>query len=607
MAQNANVEKPVVRYTRTDFTALRAKLNNLPMTLIARQYYSDDLLDELGCETPELLNRRLTNLCMQLVGRLQAKNPALAGILETSVKTNRWSKSAIEYLVSAADADMTGASLEDSLSMWFKPRVVAALGMEKIKTLGDLRQHIERLGENWYRPVPRIGAQKAKAIERWFRKTPALGPLDIKPDEPTAHLVPITSVEVLAPLERIGSLPGDVLISRGTNRCESFCLISARNDLDALRAYLFKFRGQSKTLTSYRKELERFLLWCSLERKIQLSSVLTDDCEAFKDFLSNVPSHWIGKWAPRHSQRWKPFNGQLSPSSQKYAIQVIRACFEWLVKVRYLAGNPWVTVANPNVAVKEDILEIDKALPSELWAELAKEGGILDWACTLSPTLQGELIGSNDPRVPAVQARVARAAILLMGFSGLRREEACMAERRNLKPVPGKGLWALKALGKRNKWRTVYVPARVIAAIREHWSDRGHDFEVQASPHTLLSPVVIAATPSSREKHLVEVEGQTQLSGEPFTPTGLYKVVVKLLKGLADDSQLQLSFEQRTLLRQAAPHALRHTFGTQAAAKKMPIDVLQKLMGHSSIQTTSIYVQAEKERTIDEARKFFGD
>lgn len=606
MAQNAYVEKPVVRYTRTDFTALRAKLNNLPITLIARQYYSNDLLDELGCETPELLNKRLTNLSMQLVARLQANNPALASILATSVKTSRWSKSAIEYLVAAADADMTGASLDDSLAMWFKPRVVSALGMEKIRTLADLKKHIERLGEHWYRPVPRIGAQKAKAIENWFRKTPALGQLDIKPDEPTTHLVPITSVEIMAPLERIGSLPGDLLVGRGINRCESFCLISARNDLDALRAYLFKFRGQDKTLNAYRKELERFLLWCSLERKIQLSSCLTDDCEAFKDFLANVPSHWIGKWAPRHSQRWRPFNGQLSPSSQKYAVQVIRACFEWLVKVRYLGGNPWVTVASPSVAEKEETIEIEKALPSELWEKLSKESGVLDWACSLTPTLQGELIGSNDSRVPAVQARLARAAILLMGFSGLRREEACQAERRNLKPVPGKGIWALKALGKRNKWRTVYVPARVVDALREHWADRGHEFEDPGSPHALLSPVVIAATPKSREKHLVLVEGVTRLSGEPFTPTGIYKVVVKLLKGLANDSSLQLNLEQRTLLRQVAPHALRHTFGTQAAAKNMPIDVLQKLMGHASSQTTSIYVQAEKARTIEEARKFFG-
>lgn len=605
MAQNAFVEKPVVRYTRTDFTALRAKLNHLPLTLIARQYYSEDLLDELNCATPEALNKRLTGLCTQLVARLQTKNPALAGILETSVKSNRWSKSAIEYLVASADSDMTGATLDDSLSMWFKPRVVSALAMEKIHTLSDLKNHIERLGEHWYRPVPRIGPRKAKAIEKWFLKTPGLGALAIKPDEPTSHLVPVTSVEVLVPLERIGSLPGGILSERGINRCESFCLVSARNDLDAVRAYLYKYRGQEKTLTAYRKEIERFLLWCSLERKVQLSSVLTDDCEAYKDFLANVPQHWCGPWAPRHSPRWKPFNGKLAASSQRYAIQVIRACFEWLVKVRYLAGNPWVTVANPAVTQREDAIEVEKALPWELWDELSKEGGLLDWASSLSPPISGELISPKDPRVFAVQARLARAAILLMGYSGLRREEACLAARVNFKPVPGKGIWALKALGKRNKWRTVYVPPRVADAIKAHWADRGHDFDYLERPHALLSPVVIANTKASQEKHLVEVAGTPRLSGEPFTPSGLYKVVVKLLKSLSQDESLALSEEQRTLLRQAAPHALRHTFGTHAAAKKMPIDVLQKLMGHASIQTTSIYVQAERERTIEEARKIF--
>ena len=142
-------------------------------------------------------------------------------------------------------------------------------------------------------------------------------------------------------------------------------------------------------------------------------------------------------------------------------------------------------------------------------------------------------------------------------------------------------------------------------AIKAHWADRCHDFDYLERPHALLSPVVIANTKASQEKHLVEVAGTPRLSGEPFTPSGLYKVVVKLLKSLAQDESLALSEEQRALLRQAAPHALRHTFGTHAAAKKMPIDVLQKLMGHASIQTTSIYVQAERERTIEEARKLF--
>jgi site-specific recombinase XerD len=37
----------------------------------------------------------------------------------------------------------------------------------------------------------------------------------------------------------------------------------------------------------------------------------------------------------------------------------------------------------------------------------------------------------------------------------------------------------------------------------------------------------------------------------------------------------------------------------------VPLDVLQKVLGHASLQTTTIYVQAEKKRSIDELGEFF--
>jgi integrase len=54
-----------------------------------------------------------------------------------------------------------------------------------------------------------------------------------------------------------------------------------------------------------------------------------------------------------------------------------------------------------------------------------------------------------------------------------------------------------------------------------------------------------------------------------------------------------------------SPHAFRHTFGTQAAAEDVPIDVLQKILGHRSLQTTTIYVQAEKQRVQREAGRLY--
>jgi hypothetical protein len=50
-------------------------------------------------------------------------------------------------------------------------------------------------------------------------------------------------------------------------------------------------------------------------------------------------------------------------------------------------------------------------------------------------------------------------------------------------------------------------------------------------------------------------------------------------------------------------HAFRHTFGTLAAAEDVPVDVIQRMLGHRSLQTTTIYVQAEKRRMMCEVER----
>ena len=74
-----------------------------------------------------------------------------------------------------------------------------------------------------------------------------------------------------------------------------------------------------------------------------------------------------------------------------------------------------------------------------------------------------------------------RATILLMGDSGLRREEAASARRENLKAsVYGtleRPVWELTIVGKGQRERTVPVSAATLEALRAHWADRGRDFD----------------------------------------------------------------------------------------------------------------------------------
>lgn len=596
MAQNLNVNIPVRTYTRSDFTALRAKLNKIPTARIMDLYFCEDDLLDRQCDTPPDLDRWLDEMRDHLSARASIVNPHIAELLGDARKLNTWSKGVIEYLIEAGEQDTAQPRRDDALTVWFKPRVAQALHHENIKTIGDLKTYMEKRGSSWWLPIPRVGRAKALVLEKWLTNhASSIGGLVIRPDEPVTDLVEIEpGRRTLVPLERITVPRTDLDGSQGINRNPSFCLISAKNDLGAIRAYLHRFRDREKTYRSYKKELERFLLWCIYERHRPMSGVLTDECEAYKDFLADPATEWIGPKTNRLSPLWKPFAGPLRPSSQRYAVQVIRTFFEWLVAVRYLGGNPWITVSDPVVEVKEEPIDIDKALPKALWDAMSIEGGILDKACAV-PGL---------PADRAQQYRIARAAILLIGYTGLRREEAANATRNRLKPVTqsaGVKLWELAILGKRSKWRTVYLPERVIDALRAHWIDRGHDFEYAMHEIALLSPITIPQTRTAMKKH---VDGDGNLTGNGFSPDGIYQLVTSTLKNLADDDQVELEPIERDLLRRVAPHALRHTFATLAAAK-MPLDVLQKLMGHASLNTTSIYDNPEKKRSIAEVAKYW--
>jgi len=157
-------------------------------------------------------------------------------------------------------------------------------------------------------------------------------------------------------------------------------------------------------------------------------------------------------------------------------------------------------------------------------------------------------------------------------------------------------VWQLSIIGKRNKERTVPVSPATIEALAAHWRDRGEHFE-SASAGPLLAPIFIPPTAQAQRKH---ADGK---------PLGYHVNTVNLLmewtrkriiKGMPD-----LSTDDMELLAATSTHSLRHTFGTHAAAEDVPLDVVQKILGHASLQTTSIYVQAEKHRMLREAAQFY--
>jgi site-specific recombinase XerD len=591
MSQHTNVALPQLDYNRSDYTALHAYVLKIPLQRIADLYYSED--------SPQLahgLERWLLDMRADLIERAIEHNPAAAQALQHARQGGAITTRALDILIQAADLPRPVPSRTQRISQWFKPKTVEAFKDEGIMTLGDLVDLINRRGAAWWRSVPRIGAGRAVSIMRFLQEWPdELGEVAVE----RTHLAPAVTFDLLPVLDPIKKrevaplgtfqLPARLAGSAGANRSPAFCFISARNDLEAIQCFLARYAGQTHTLRAYTKELERFVLWCALVAFKPMSSLLVDDCEAYKNFLVAPLPEFCGPRTVKTSKRWRPFaEDRMSAGSQKHALLVLRAAFDWLVKVRYLAGSPWAAVKDPAVVEQLEKMDIDRALPVDLWDKVI---GVLE---------QRAVVPQNQ------QDRVALAAILLMGDSGLRRAEAAGARREKLKKSRhGKTVWMLEVLGKRSKMRKVPVSPRTIAALRAHWRDRDVDFDLQAIDLPLLSPVVVPGTERALSKHV-------DLGTKGYNPNSFYDLIAGALKrvskhgsALAPEDAAALTLEHLVQLAATSPHAFRHTFGTLAVEKDMPIVVAQEILGHASASTTAIYVKAREKRIVEAAELYY--
>ena len=139
--------------------------------------------------------------------------------------------------------------------------------------------------------------------------------------------------------------------------------------------------------------------------------------------------------------------------------------------------------------------------------------------------------------------------------------------------------------GKGAKNRIAAVPGQALHALQDYLLARGLG-SIQAAPPT--APLLAS-------------------TNDPMAPVG-YQALYEHVKGwLARAVRASgLPANERDRLAGATTHWLRHTFGTRAIARQVPLDVIQAQMGHASIQTTTaIYGRAPIKRRVDELGKAF--
>jgi integrase len=241
---------------------------------------------------------------------------------------------------------------------------------------------------------------------------------------------------------------------------------------------------------------------------------------------------------------------------------IIASMFSWLQAAQYLPGNPWLLV---NQATGDD--RNQKMLDSK----------------ALSESAMREVLHFIDDQAPSPSRARIRFILLFVEAVGLRSAELLQARLGDLRMEP-EG-WVMQVHGKGAKNRLAAVPGQALHALQDYLAVRGLE-SIQAAPPA--APLLASAV-------------------DPMAPIG-YQALYEHVKGWLGRaiSASALPANEHIRLLGASTHWLRHTFGTRAIAREVPLDVIQAQMGHASIQTTTaIYGRAPIKRRVDELGKAF--
>ncbi|WP_341770498.1 tyrosine-type recombinase/integrase [Aquabacterium commune] len=357
----------------------------------------------------------------------------------------------------------------------------------------------------------------------------------------------------------------------GGNRGRGQRQVQADDDYSAVLSWLARYADTPATLSAYRKEAERLLLWCVHQRGLAMSSLAHEDLLLYERFLTDPQpaARWVmtvRQRPGRDSPHWRPFAGPLSPASQRQALSILNAMFSWLVEAGYLAGNP---LSLGRRRQRSGPKQTNRFLPHEHWTEVK--------ATILS--------------MPAESAREVihgarcRWLFSLLYIGGLRVSEinsSTMGSFYLRKDRSGVERWWLEVVGKGSKSRTIPATAELMVELVNYRKVIGMPALPSANEFTPLVLPIIGR-------------------GKPLARSAIHEIVKEVMRNTAQRLRAQGAAWEgvASQIEAASTHWLRHTAGTHMTDAGLAIKSVRDNFGHATISTTSIYVHSEDDARHD--------
>ncbi len=356
--------------------------------------------------------------------------------------------------------------------------------------------------------------------------------------------------------------------SVGTNRAiGNRPQIAANKDIDAIKVWLARYLDTKTTFDSYRKEAERLLIWSVSELGKPLSSLTHEDLLVFQRFLADPqPEHrWImhSRKVARGDERWRPFAGPLSPTSQRQAFVILNGMFSWLVNAGYLAGNPLSLSRNRQHKAKP---RVTRFLDDELWNEVK---------------ISVETMPKETNRDREHYHR-CRWLISLLYVTGMRISEVTentMGGFFSRKDKNNEVRFWLEITGKGSKTRIVPATNSLMNELYRYRREMG----LPLTPiEGEITPLVL---PIGGRKTAMTRSALHQIIKNIFVSTATR------LKSRGDEYSGRVA-----RLEAASAHWLRHTAGSNMTSSNMDIRHIRDNLGHESILTTNNYLHSEDDK-----------
>ena len=522
-------------------------------------------------------------------------------------------------------------ALGDYTRHWFTDRLSASLAAVGIVTLQGLVERRLRLGDKWWRDIPRLGETGATRLGGWVDShfptapSPAIAPL-----APANGILPRTVATAQAAMavpagdrQQGGQPEGQfeelslsaTFPSHRESPSPDERLIEATNDEAAVQAFLDAKCSNANTRRSYAREAERVVLWCQRERSKGFSDLTVEDCSAYSRWLQclnrmppeeweeagwRVPqAAWTGvKGAPRSSSAWRPFVGPLDERSRAHALVITTSMFRFLAISGYLGHvSPWELLGrtarradnsfNSEEALDDVDIEPDDEVKASKSFDVEQRSFLLHRA--------GQLQGALGKRT---------ALVLYLGFAcGFRGAEMANLKLGNIRPDHGG--WAIVLRGKGRKIRSIPFPRPVVTA--------AFAYLLECKVETQLALRLIherSREPLLRSHSRREGKADHRTSAPRVGYQGLRQSLELFFNECATLLELDQPAAARRF-RSASLHWMRHTFATLMLESGTSINVVQEILGHADVGTTGGYTipkrKLKQKASEDFAKSMFKD